>query len=227
MNSACAARSASVIRGESGSGRCRRGADVTVSTADIRLTEHQRRLARADQINIHLGQQFSVEQRAVLGPLRIVDRIARTEVIKPVRHARMLAARQQKRIDQLLTQDDCAADALELHVEKRHVERRVVNHQRRVADEREKLIDHVTEQRFVGEEFGRQPVNLKCLLRHRTFGIDVTMEDLTGRHAVEDLDAADFDQPIAAQRVKPCGFRIENDFTHAAELEWRVGEAAL
>jgi hypothetical protein len=40
------------------------------------------------------------------------------------------------------------------------------------------------------------------------------MKDLTGRHAIENLDTADFNQPIAAQRVKAGGFSIENDFAH-------------
>src|ERR1700746_1749689 len=40
------------------------------------------------------------------------------------------------------------------------------------------------------------------------------MKDLAGRHAVENLDTADFDQPVAAQRVEASGFGIENDFAH-------------
>jgi hypothetical protein len=33
-------------------------------------------------------------------------------------------------------------------------------------------------------------------------------------HAVEHLDAADFDQTIATERIETGGFGIENDFTH-------------
>jgi hypothetical protein len=40
------------------------------------------------------------------------------------------------------------------------------------------------------------------------------MKGLPGRHAVEDLDAADFNQPIAAQWIKAGGFSIENNFAH-------------
>ena len=53
--------------------------------------------------------------------------------------------------------------------------------------------------------------------RHVPFGIEIAMKGLPGRHAVEDLDAADFDQPIAAQRIKAGGFGIENDFAHENE----------
>jgi hypothetical protein len=36
----------------------------------------------------------------------------------------------------------------------------------------------------------------------------------TGLDAVEDLDAADLDHPVAAGRVQARGFRIENNLTH-------------
>jgi hypothetical protein len=40
---------------------------------------------------------------------------------------------------------------------------------------------------------------------------------LARRHAVENLDAADFDQAIAAERIEASGFGVENDFTHDQE----------
>ena len=57
--------------------------------------------------------------------------------------------------------------------------------------------------------------------RHGPFGIEIAVKGLPGRHAVENLDAADFDQPIAAQRIKAGGFGIENDFAHENELPRR------
>ena len=62
----------------------------------------------------------------------------------------------------------------------------------------------------------RQPVHGKGFRRHVALGIDVAVKGLPGRHAVEDLDAADLDQPIAAQRIEASGFGIENDFAHGA-----------
>ena len=60
----------------------------------------------------------------------------------------------------------------------------------------------------------RQAMHLERLARHVALGIDVAMERLAGRHAVEDLDAADLDKPIAAQRIEPGRFGIENYFAH-------------
>jgi hypothetical protein len=55
-----------------------------------------------------------------------------------------------------------------------------------------------------GEGFGR----------HVALGIDVAVKSLAGRHPVEDFDAADLDQPVAAQGIEASGFGIENDFAH-------------
>ena len=70
------------------------------------------------------------------------------------------------------------------------------------------------EQRLVGEELAGKAVHGEGFLRHVALGIDVAVKGLPGRHAVEDLDAADFDQPVAAQRIEAGGFGIENDFAH-------------
>src|SRR3954471_23654057 len=42
------------------------------------------RLAGADEIDIDFRKQLRVEQRAVLCPARVVDRIARTQIVEPV-----------------------------------------------------------------------------------------------------------------------------------------------
>ena len=48
------------------------------------ISQDQLRLPRPDQIDIDLGQEFGVEQRTVLGAARIVDRVARAEIIEPI-----------------------------------------------------------------------------------------------------------------------------------------------
>ena len=45
-------------------------------------------------------------------------------------------------------------------------------------------------------------------------GLRWPMKGLAGRHAVEDLDTADFNQPVAPQGVEAGGFGIEDDFAH-------------
>ena len=89
-----------------------------------------------------------------------------------------------------------------------------MNDERRVADELQELLHDFREQRLAGEKFAGQAVHGKRFRRHVALGIDVAVKRLPRRHAVEDLDAADFDEPVAAQRIEAGGFGIENDFAH-------------
>ena len=66
------------------------------------LRQNELRLTGADQLDIDLRQQFGVEQRAMLGAAGIVDRVARAQIVEPVRSAGMLAPREQQRVDQAL-----------------------------------------------------------------------------------------------------------------------------
>ena len=126
----------------------------------------------------------------------------------------MLAARQQQRIHQSLARDRRPLDAVKLGVDEGDVEGGVVNHQRRVADEFEKLFHHMGEQRLAGKELGGQAVHGESLGRHFALRIEMTVKRLSGRHAIEDFHATDLDQPVAPQRVEAGGFGIENDFAH-------------
>src|SRR6516164_10664723 len=47
------------------------------------------------------------------------------------------------------------------------------------------------------------------------------MKGLSRRHTVEQLDAADFDQAVTAQRIEAGGFCIENDFAHQVQAKKR------
>ena len=126
----------------------------------------------------------------------------------------MLAPRQQQRIDQPVARDLRPLDTVELGIDEADIERCVVDHQRRVGDEFEELFDDMGKQRLVGEEFAGKTVHGEGFRRHVALGIDVPMKGLPRRHAVENLDAADLDQPVAAQRIEARGFGIENDFAH-------------
>jgi hypothetical protein len=60
---------------------------------------------------------------------------------------------------------------------------------------------------------------------HGGLPIDVPVKGLSGRRAIDNLAAADFDQSVAAQRVKTGGFGIEEGcaletgFTHRSSME--------
>src|SRR6266704_2728539 len=126
----------------------------------------------------------------------------------------MFAARQQERIDQPVARDRRPLDAVKLGVDEADIERGVVDHQRRVGDEFQELLDHMSEQRLAGEELAGKTMHRECFRRHVTLWIEMPVEGLARRHAIDDLDTADFNQPVAPQRVEARGFGIENDFAH-------------
>ena len=103
---------------------------------------------------------------------RIVDAVARAQIVEPVGPGRMLAARQQQRIDQPLARDQCALDALEFGAQEAVIESGIVDHQRRIADEGKEIVDDLDETLVALQKFARQAVNGKCLGRHVALGID-------------------------------------------------------
>jgi hypothetical protein len=127
----------------------------------------------------------------------------------------MLAAREQQGIDETISGDQRLAAALELGVEEGEIERRVMDDERRIANELEQLLGHLGKARLVLEEIGRQAVHRKGLGRHVTLGIDVAMERQPGGYAVEQLDAADLDHPMPLKGIETRGLGIQNDFPHA------------
>src|SRR5215471_12293671 len=207
MNAQWAASSASVSRGASGTAR-------TATITSLRSAEAELRLARLDQLEIDLGQELGIEQGAVLGALGIVDAEAGAQVVKTVAHADKLAPRQHQGVDQSVAREHGLAAAIKLGVEKADVEARVVDDERRIADEGEQVVGDLGEQRLVGEELGRQPVYRESLGRHVALRIEIAMEGLTRRDPVEQLDATDLDQAVAAERVETGGLGIEHDFPH-------------
>ena len=89
-----------------------------------------------------------------------------------------------------------------------------MDHQRRIADEVQEFLDHLSEQRLAGEELAGKAMHRKSLGRHRPLRIDMPVKDLPGRHPVDHFDAADFDQPVTPEGIEAGGFGIENDFAH-------------
>ena len=73
------------------------------------------------------------------------------------------------------------------------------------------------EERLVGEEPVVEAVHPGRLDRHRPLGIEVAVEGLAGRDVVEQLDAADLDDPVAVGRVEAGGFGVEDDLAHIRE----------
>src|SRR5581483_5596331 len=127
----------------------------------------------------------------------------------------MLAARQRQRIDEPLARDQCPLGALELGAKKGVIEARVMNNERRFADEGKEHVGNFGEARLIAQKFRRQAVHRKGLRRYVALRIDVSVEGGAGRNAIEELDAAELHDAVALRRIKAGGFRIDDDLAHA------------
>ena len=83
-----------------------------------------------------------------------------------------------------------------------------------VAKKSDEIVHFVGEQGLILEKLAGQAVNFKSLFGHVAFGIEVAVKSLPGREAIDELDAADFDQTIPLNGIKPGGLGIENDLAH-------------
>ena len=126
----------------------------------------------------------------------------------------MLAPRQQQRVYHALPAHCGAASALQFGIKKAEIEHCVMRDELGVAEEGDQVIGLFGKQRLVLEELDRQSVNLEGRLRHVAFRVEVEMERLAGRETVDELDAANLNQPIARKGIKAGCFGIENDFAH-------------
>ena len=72
----------------------------------------------------------------MLGAARRIDAIAQTKIVEPVGAARIFPSRQQQRVHHSRAFEQWLLGALKLGIEEAHIEGGVVDHQRRVAQER-------------------------------------------------------------------------------------------
>src|SRR5262249_15923996 len=176
--------------------------------------EYKLSLPGPNQLEIDVRQKFGVEQRAVLGAMRIINCKAGGKVIEAVWRSRVFAARQQERIKHPLARKEQLAGTLEFGIEKGEIKQRVVRNKRRIADEYNQVLDDFGKERLVFEKLGRQAVDRNGFGRHLPLRIEIAMKPLPGRNAIDELDAADFHHPMALKGIESRGLRIEYDFAH-------------
>lgn len=171
-------------------------------------------LPAAGQLDIDLSEQLRVEQSAVLDPVAAVDSEAGAQGIETVLGAGVAAAGEAQGADHPARAQVFSAAKPKLVVEETEVEARVMRDQRRVLDEFEQILDPLRKGRLVGQKHIGQAVNRFRARGHRSSGIEVSVEVPAGLGAVEHLDAADLYDSVAAYRIEPGRFCIEDDFPH-------------
>ena len=110
-------------------------------------------------------------------------------------------------------------DALQLGIDEAEIEGGVVRNQRRIFDKTQELVGHVLEQRLVLQEIDGEAVHGDGVRMDIALGIEIAVELAAGWDAVDDLDAAELDQAIAAGRVEARGLGVEHDLAqHRVDL---------
>ena len=117
-------------------------------------------LAPAGKLDIDLGKQLSVEQRAVLDPVAAIDAVASAQRIERMLGPRMAPSSDRQRVDHSFQRNFGMAAGAELAIEEAEIELRVVRDERRIGEEIEQIEHAFMESRLVREEGIAQPVDL-------------------------------------------------------------------
>ena len=83
----------------------------------------------------------------------------------------------------------------------------------RAIDEGEEIVGDVAERRLVGEEVAGDSVYRKCTVVDFTLRIQIAVKVAAGQFAVDELDRADLDDPMAVLGLEPSRFGVEDDLT--------------
>ena len=83
--------------------------------------------------------------------------------------------------------------------------------ERGVADEGQELVGDILEERLVLQELAGQAVHGHRIAMDVALGVEVAVELAARGDAVDDLDAAELDQPVAVVGVEPRRFRVDDD----------------
>src|SRR5581483_6799064 len=102
----------------------------------------------------------------------------------------------------------------ELHVQESHVERGVVDDELGAADELQELLGDLCETRLALELGARDAVHSERALVDVALGIQIAMKAPAGRAPIDELDAADLDDPMSEAGLETRRFRIEDDLPH-------------
>ena len=87
-----------------------------------------------------------------------------------------------------------------------------MNDQRRIADEFHERRRDLTKLRLVAQLLHRNPVDgLRIRMNVAILGMDVYVEGVAGRNAIDQFDTSDFDDAVPAAGVEARGLGVEHD----------------
>src|SRR5690606_19955403 len=153
-------------------------------------------LATTRHLDIDFRQQLRIEKRAVLGAMGIVYTVATAERIERIRSHRMLAASHRQRIDNPVLRYRRQADPVELGIDEAHVESGVMGDPPGALEEIQNHLRDFGEaglvlQELIGNPMHRQRIRMNLAVA----GAYIEMQRSAGWKIIDELDAADLDDP--------------------------------
>ena len=119
---------------------------------------------------------------------------------------------------QMNSPNEMYSQAAQFGIDELEVELGVMNHQGRIADEGDEILDHLGEAWLVGQELAAEAMDLESLLGHVALRVQIGLVLVPGRHPVVQLEAGDLDQPVAGRRIESGRLGIQDHFTHASSV---------
>ena len=122
-----------------------------------------------------------------------------------------------KRVAQLRRGRDLTrltGQARQLRIQERDVERRVVDHELRAAQEGEQLLGDVRKARLPVQVGARDAVHRERAVLDLALGIQVAVEGAPRGPPVQQLHAADLDDTVIELGLEACGLGVQNDLSH-------------
>src|SRR5258708_27115850 len=170
----------------------------------------------ASHCQVDLGEERRIEQRAVEAAVSVIDLVALAQRVEGVFLSRMQLARKLQRIDdaRAVRFDRRQPEPSQLQIEEFEVEGGVVDHQLRALNVVEKFRSDLAKSGFVLEELVGDAVHLERTHLAFALGVDVAMEVVPGDAPAQDLDTAQFDDPVAQACVEAGGFGVQDDSSH-------------
>ena len=100
-----------------------------------------------------------------------------------------------------------------------------MDHEGGIAAEGDEIVHDRREDGFVRQKRVGQTVDAERALRDRPSRVDVTVEGHPRLDVVDELDAADLDQPVPVLGIRTGGFGVEDDLTEHGAVHSRRNEA--
>src|SRR4051812_17793046 len=141
---------------------------------------------------IDVRQYPRVEQGTVQLAPGVINAIALAQSVQIVALPRMHGAGERERIQHAAKRRNSARlrrQPCEFCIQKRYVERRVVNYELRIVDKEDELLGDLRKFRLAGEKCWRNAVNRQRSLVDLALGIEVFVESASGRPPVHELHA--------------------------------------